>query len=112
MLLPIQAQQQLFPNPIITTPLVSTRGHFSLHTGELNSSHSQSSYDISNVPGFNQTSCPTNGIALYVHGVWVGQAEAREQLDRMNLSLNAIGFISPVVGFTWDSILHLTLLVG
>ena len=102
-LLPTKAQQQLFPNPAITTPLVSTRGHFSLHTGELNSSRRLGSYDISNVPGFNQTSCSTNGIALYVHGVWAGQAEAREQLDRVKSSLNANGFISPVVGFTWDS---------
>jgi esterase/lipase superfamily enzyme len=35
--------------------------------------------------------------------VWAGQSEANEQLDRMKLSLNANGFNSPVVGFTWDS---------
>jgi esterase/lipase superfamily enzyme len=104
MSLSIQAQPQLFPNPIITTPLVSTRGHFNLETGELlSSSHSHNSYGISNVAGFNQTSCPTNGIALYVHGVCAGQSEAREQLDRIKLSLNANGFNSPVVGYTWDS---------
>jgi esterase/lipase superfamily enzyme len=48
--------------------------------------------------------CPDNNeLAIYIHGVWTGQAGAKEQLDRTKLSVNANGYNIPVVGFSWDS---------
>ena len=84
--------------------IVSTRGHFNLQTGELSSLHNIGDYDYSNVPGLDGKSCPDNNeLAIYIHGVWTGQAGAKEQLDRTKLSLNANGYNIPVVGFSWDS---------
>ena len=84
--------------------IVSTRGHFNLQTGELSSLHNIGDYDYSNVPGLVGKSCPDNNeLAIYIHGVWTGQAGAKEQLDRTKLSLIANGYNIPVVGFSWDS---------
>ena len=84
--------------------IVSTRGHFNLQTDELSSSHNIGDYDYSDVPGLDGKPCPSNNeLAIYIHGVWTGQAGAKEQLDRTKLSLNANGYNIPVVGFSWDS---------
>ena len=54
------------------SPLVSTRGHFSLDTGELRSGHNGTDYDASDIPGLQPgTSCPKEAV-IYVHGVWTG----------------------------------------
>jgi hypothetical protein len=88
----------------ITTPIVSTRGHFSLHTGKLNLVHNLGDYNYSYVPGLGGYPSPDNKeLAIYIHGVWTGQASAKEQIDRTKLSLNANGYNIPVVGFSWDS---------
>ena len=84
--------------------IVSTRDHFNLQTGELGSSHNIGDYDYSNVSGLSGNPFPDNNeLAVYIHGVWTGQADAKEQLDRIKLSLNANGYNIPVVGFSWDS---------
>ncbi|MFL6426523.1 MAG: hypothetical protein ACJ71R_23435 [Nitrososphaeraceae archaeon] len=84
--------------------IVSTRNHFNRQTGELSSSHNIGDYEYSNVPGFSGNSYPDNNeLAIYIHGVWIGQTSAKEQLDRIKLSLNANGYNIPVVGFSWDS---------
>lgn len=54
------------------SPLVSTRGHFNLDTGQLKNGHNGTNYDASDIPGLQPgTSCPKEA-AIYVHGVWTG----------------------------------------
>ena len=85
-------------------PIVSTRNHFNLETGQLSSLKNMEDYDSFYVPGLNGNPCSDNNeLAVYIHGVWTGQIAVKEQIDRTNLSLNANGYNIPVVGFSWDS---------
>jgi Alpha/beta hydrolase of unknown function (DUF900) len=85
-------------------PLISTRNHFNLETGQLNLSHSIEDYDSYDIPGLNgNPRSNINELAIYIHGVWTRQIAVKEQLDRTKLSLNANGYDIPVVGFSWDS---------
>ena len=85
-------------------PIVSTRNHFNLETGQLSLSRKIEDYDSFYVPELNGIPCSNiNELAIYIHGVWTRQITAKEQIDRTNLSLNANGYNIPVVGFSWDS---------
>jgi pimeloyl-ACP methyl ester carboxylesterase len=92
------------------SPLVSTRGHFSLDTGELRSGHNGTDYEASDIPGLQpSTSCPKE-TAIYVHGVWIGMGSFTANLesergifDRARMSLAANNYSIPVIGFSWDS---------
>ena len=84
--------------------IVSTRNHFNLETGQLSLSHNTEDYDSHNVPGLNGNPYPDNNeLAIYIHGVWTGQIAAKEQIDRINLSLISNEYNLPVAGFSWDS---------
>lgn len=107
-----RGMQSIYANPSIalpsssssTTPMVSTRGHFSLLTGKLSSLHKMHAYDCYHVPEFNRNSYPPNkDLVIYIHGVWTKQASAKEQIDRTRLSLNANRCHHPIIGFSWDS---------
>ena len=83
---------------------VSTRGHFDLQTGGLNTPHSTEDYYCQNVPGFGGINRLDNcELIIYIHGVWSGPLAAREQLGRIKLSLNANGSLRPVISYSWDS---------
>ena len=85
-------------------PIVSTRNHFNLETGQLSLSHNIEDYDSHNLPGLNGNPYPDNNeLAIYIHGVWTGQIAVKEQIDRTNLSLISNEYNIPVVGFSWDS---------
>ncbi|MGZ5548688.1 MAG: alpha/beta hydrolase, partial [Nitrososphaeraceae archaeon] len=85
-------------------PIVSTRSHFNLETGQLSSLKNMEDYDHYDIPGLNGNHCSENNeLVIYIHGVWTGQNATKEQIDRTNLSLNANGYDIPVVGFNWDS---------
>lgn len=85
-------------------PIVSTRNHFNLETGQLNSLKNREDYDPYDIPGLNGNHCSENNeLAIYIHGVWTGQIAVKEQIDRTNLSLNSNEYNIPVVGFNWDS---------
>jgi hypothetical protein len=85
-------------------PIISTRNHFNLETGQLNLSHNIEGYDSNDVPGLNGNPYSNNyELVLYIHGVWTRQISAKEQVDRTALSLNTNGYNIPVVGFSWDS---------
>ena len=85
-------------------PIVSTRNHFNLETGQLNSLKNMEDYDPYDIPGLNRNHCSENNeLAIYIHGVWTGQFAAKEQIDRTNLSLDSNEYNIPVVGFSWDS---------
>ncbi|HEX2231045.1 MAG TPA: alpha/beta hydrolase [Nitrososphaeraceae archaeon] len=92
------------------SPLVSTRGHFNLETGQLKNGHIGTDYDASNVPGLQPgTSCPEEA-AIYVHGVWTGIGSFLANFenetgifDRARMSLASNNYSIPVIGFSWDS---------
>jgi esterase/lipase superfamily enzyme len=85
-------------------PIVSTRNHFNLETGQLSSLKNMEDYDPYDIPGLNGNPCSDNNeLAVYIHGAWTGQIAAKEQVDRTNLSLNSNEYSIPVVGFNWDS---------
>lgn len=102
---PLQSFQQPLPSQDL---ILSTRGFFNLNTGDitgLGQTHTAA------VPDFqlNQQSCPTN-MAIYVHGVWAGEDEAKEQYGRVKgsyqLALSELGQTiqsMPLVLYTWDS---------
>jgi hypothetical protein len=91
--------------PTITTiPLISTRGHFSLVTGKLNSLQDKSNYDYYHAPRFlGNYYSHNNELVIYIHGVWTEQRSAKEQTDRTRLALCANGYNIPIIGFSWDS---------
>ena len=85
-------------------PIVSTRNHFNLETGQLSPLKDIEDYDSYDVPGLNGNPCSNiNELAIYIHGVWTKHITAKEQIDRTTLSLNANRYNIPVMGFTWDS---------
>ena len=84
--------------------IVSTRNHFNLETGQLSSLKNMEDYDSFYVPGLNgNLSSENKELAVYIHGVWTGQIAAKEQIDRINLSLISNEYNLPVAGFSWDS---------
>jgi pimeloyl-ACP methyl ester carboxylesterase len=90
-------------------PMVSTRGHFDLNTGELLPPHNLTDYKATNVPGLQTGSCPKE-LVIFVHGIWVdgrfgvnALENFTEMLDRLNMSLAHNVYRFPVVGFSWDS---------
>jgi Alpha/beta hydrolase of unknown function (DUF900) len=107
-LISIQSQNNIADAQI--SPLVSTRGHFSLDTGELRSGHNETDYDTSDIPGLQPgTSCPKEA-TVYVHGVWTGIGSSSANLenetgifDRARMSLAVNNYSIPVIGFSWDS---------
>jgi hypothetical protein len=92
------------------SPLVSTRGHFNLETGQLKNGHNGTDYDTSYIPGLQPgTSCPEE-TAIYLHGVWTGIGSFLANFenetgifDRARMSLAANNYSIPVIGFSWDS---------
>ena len=79
--------------------IASTRGSFDLTSGK--------SIHQPNIPSAlslltNNSNCPGE-LAIYVHGVWATPKEAREQAQRVYLSLAHEGYHIPVIGFSWDS---------
>jgi hypothetical protein len=92
------------------SPLVSTRGHYNLETGQPNNGHNGTDYAASNIPGLQPgTTCPEEA-AIYVHGVWTGIGSFLANFenetgifDRARMSLAANNYSIPVIGFSWDS---------
>jgi hypothetical protein len=85
-------------------PLVSTREHFRLDSGELRTDqHNTTDYTHLAIPGLDGGSeCPPE-VAIYIHGVWASESGAIEQADRTRLSLFTDHYKIPVIGYTWDS---------
>ena len=50
----------------------------------------------------NGQNCPAE-IAIYVHGVWSNDRSAREQAERVALSIDDNNYETLLVGFSWDS---------
>ena len=96
------SSSSIYGQPAILPLYTSTRNFFDTNTGTL--LHSGLSPDPHASSIFNQESnnCP-NEIAIYVHGVWASEGNAKEQTERVNLSLNSLNYTIPVIGYTWDS---------
>ena len=75
--------------------IATTRGSFDKTNG--NMTHQ------ANLPSplsiLNSNSCPGQ-LAIYVHGVWADETQAKEQTDRVFLSLQNSGLKIPVIGFS------------
>jgi hypothetical protein len=92
---------------IAATSIVSTRNHFDLDTGELQSGQTSTGYVASaNIPGLQAgTDCPSE-IAIYIHGIWVGidsLEDPSEIFDRAKKSIAADNYNMEFIGFSWDS---------
>ena len=105
-----RSKQSLYMHPSIaiapttTTPLISTRRHFSLLTGKINPLYDINGYDYNPAFKFLWNSYSNkNELVIYIHGVWTEQTSAKEQTDRTRLSLYENGSNIPIIGFSWDS---------
>lgn len=76
--------------------VASTRGSFDIANGNM--------IQQANLPSalsiLNSNSCPGK-LAIYVHGVWANDQQAKEQTGRVFLSLQNSGYNIPVIGFSW-----------
>jgi alpha/beta hydrolase family protein DUF900 len=93
-----------------TTPLVSTHDHFNHNTGELRTGYNSTDFYASeSIPGLDRQ-CEGE-VAIYVHWVWTAAnflsypyvENALEIFDRTRISLAALNYEIPLIGFTWDS---------
>jgi hypothetical protein len=90
-----------------TITVVSTRNHFDKSTG--NSISIQPYNPIDNE--VLNSICMRNQVAVYVHGVWTNERghsisaveNAQEIFERLKMSLEDVGYNSPLVDFSWDS---------
>jgi hypothetical protein len=90
-----------------TIPIVSTRGHFDKSTGNLTSTEAYNPIDNEILNSI----CMQNEVAVYVHGVWTNERghsisaveNAQEIFERLNMSLEDVGYNSSLIGFSWDS---------
>jgi pimeloyl-ACP methyl ester carboxylesterase len=78
-------------------PLISTRGHFDLETGELIRDHNSTDYNVTNIPV-----CPPE-IAVFIHGWPLNELNASERFTRTQMSLLANNYSIPLIGFSWDA---------
>jgi hypothetical protein len=79
--------------------IASTRNFFDVDTGNTKQIGAlRSPLEILGI-----SNCPDE-LAIYVHGVWAREQQAREQTERVFLSLQHSGYNNiPVIGFSWDS---------
>jgi hypothetical protein len=85
------------------SPLVtSSRGFFDIRSGDTLQDINTSLPNASSILNLDITECP-NETAIYVHGVWASEEVAKEQTERVALSLNSLNYNIPVIGFSWDS---------
>lgn len=109
---PIQSFQQPPPSPRSSLPsdlVLSTRGFFNNATGFMTEQGDRHTSAERIDFQLNEQNCP-NDLAIYVHGVWAGEKEAKEQYDRVkgsyHLALKDFGqniHPMPVILYTWDS---------
>lgn len=85
-----------------TYTIASTRGFFNLETGEMLLQPIEEFPKFSDLLNVDNMGCPGE-IAVYVHGVWTSEEHAKEQTDRVFLSLSDSGYNKPLIGFSWDS---------
>jgi len=78
-------------------PVISTREHFNLESGELFDNHNKTDFTRLNV-----SDCYPE-IVIFVHGWGSNDSNAKKKFERTLLSLQSNGFNNTLVGFSWDS---------
>jgi hypothetical protein len=99
----LYSASSIFGQPATAAPLyTSTRNFFDTNTGTL--LHSGLSPEPPASSLFNQeaNNCP-NEVAIYIHGVWASEDAAKEQTERVGLSLASLNNTIPLMGYSWDS---------
>jgi hypothetical protein len=87
----------------ISSPLItSSRGFFNTTTGGTLQNTISSLPNASSIFNPEANECP-NETAIYVHGVWTSEEDAKEQIERIDLSLKSLNYSIPMIGFSWDS---------
>ena len=87
----------------LSSPLiVSTRDVFDNKTGNELQDPNTAFEDVPTLLGLNANNCPGE-LAIYIHGVWATPEDAKEQTERVFLSLQNLQYNIPVIGFSWDS---------
>lgn len=87
-----------FSSPLI----VSTRDVFDNTTGHTLQNLTTAFEDVPALLGLNANNCPGE-LAIYIHGIWATPTAAKEQTERVFLSLQHLKNKIPVIGFSWDS---------
>lgn len=85
-----------------TFATASTRSFFDLDTGEGLQPPSGTFPNISEILDIENKGCPGE-ISIYVHGIWANEKQAREQAERVFLSLQDSEYGIPLIGYSWDS---------
>jgi len=79
-------------------PIISTRDHFNITSGDLMGNHTATDYDLINMP-----KCSSE-IVIFVHGWNADESSATEQFNRTLMSLHSNGYNKSVmIGYSWDS---------
>lgn len=87
----------------LSSPLVvSTRDIFDTKTGVELQDLNTAFEDVPRLLGLNANNCPGE-LAIYIHGVWATPEAAKEQTERVFLSLQDLKYKISVIGFSWDS---------
>ena len=87
----------------LSSPLVvSTRDIFDTKTGVELQNLNTAFEDVPTLLGLNANNCPGE-LAIYTHGRWATPEAAKEQTERVFLSLQSLKYTIPVIGFSWDS---------
>jgi hypothetical protein len=102
--------QQSYQQTTLSSELIlSTRHFFDLKTGDMKASGQNHSAAIANFH-LNPADCSIKSLAVYVHGVWADEQEAKDQYNRLKDSYQeALKTIDPgiepmpVILYSWDS---------
>ena len=87
----------------LSSPLiVSTRDAFDNKTGDKLQDLDKLFVNVPKLLNVNSNNCPGE-LAIYVHGVWATPEAAKEQTERVSLSLQELKYKIPVIGFSWSS---------
>src|SRR5215211_6186107 len=86
------------PSPL----MVSTRDVFDTKTGNELQDSNTAFEDVPTLLGLNANNCPGE-LAIYIHGVWATPEAAKEQTERVFLSLQNLQYNIPIIGYSWNS---------
>ena len=101
--------QQSYPQTLSSELILSTRHFFDLKTGDMNALGQNHSTAVANFH-LNPANCSNKSLAVYVHGVWADEQEAKNQYNRLKDSYQgALKAVDPsiepmpVILYSWDS---------
>lgn len=93
----------LFANYVEATSatyIASTRGHYGLSSGLLRSGYTNTDY---RPPSIIPSCSDGREFVVFVHGWFTSEQSAISQYNVVKQSLESVGYLGPVIGFSWDS---------